>query len=474
MRTHPDIAALRNNSLSNPEEERLLREAVIVGECEDIIYTARSIIREALSPNDAMKWFAQVGLFIPKIGTATGAEPSLTERSSPDRVKRLPELGKEFLPPYPAKWCDITIFHILRPGIYILMSGPKDTGKTICAFLSISQLLSGLQPWPFFRRTCEITENICYVDGETEQDKLDEYLTQFGLKKFINKRLFLLSIFDDHLPEFCAKFSLRSEQFREGLKQYVLDKGCRYLFLDNLLSLTGNKCDASAPAILEWISELQRVGICVVLIHHSELDDYTKARGNADYSNKARAIIQLAPKETLLEAKNLPSSLRPLATDPMLTVGIHYQCVKCAPILTRSTFWVSLPLGGSDFQFRCAFDASGEQIDCPWPDDLNNLSEVAMGTSPMGNEALACPAVDRDDESPIHDKIQCHPPLSPAQSMVLTAIEDAGGSAKRAKIQAECQLSENTTLKILRELIDRKLIEVIGKGKDIYYARKLQ
>lgn len=51
------------------------------------------------------------------------------------------------------------------------------------------------------------------------------------------KRFLGLSKFAPELPEFCNSFSLTDQSFRDGLRRYLMEHQCRFVFLDNLTAL---------------------------------------------------------------------------------------------------------------------------------------------------------------------------------------------------------------------------------------------
>ena len=75
------------------------------------------------------------------------------------------------------------------------------------------------------------------MDAETPYDEFCANLKQYHLDMEEGKRFLGLSKFAPELPEFCNSFSLTDQSFRDGLRRYLMEHQCRFVFLDNLTAL---------------------------------------------------------------------------------------------------------------------------------------------------------------------------------------------------------------------------------------------
>lgn len=152
-------------------------------------------------------------------------------------ISELPPANPAMIPPVAFKLADVTLYHSFRPGSLAILLGAKGAGKTQCALSACHALLAGNIPWPFFEGCLDDVGNIVYVDAETPYDEFCANLKQHYLDMEKGKRFFGLSKLTPGLPEFCNNFSLTDQFFRDGLRRYLMEHQCRFVFLDNLTAL---------------------------------------------------------------------------------------------------------------------------------------------------------------------------------------------------------------------------------------------
>lgn len=426
-------------------EKGLLANVVVMPECDNPVAALRKCAKDAMPLKEYMALGMQNGLF--KIDRAIAAETADTNKQL-----CLPPPAKEQLPKPPSSLKGVILQDIYRPGIYIIIVGAKGAGKTLLGLSGIRCLLNKNASLPFFPSNGADNGNICLVDGETPHDEFSENLKRFDLDNELNKRLFILSIFGDDLPEFCDEFSLKSEIFREGLKRYCLTNQCRYIVIDNLLSLTGNEPSGCSHIVLQWIMDLQRAGITTILVHHRDTRE-DKARSSQDYVNKARVWIHLVGRDEILDNERVPLAAREKAKENGLTLGIKYNAVKSASILDGMTYWFHLFFGTPDWELLSVTDRIGEEI---------SLEPLSPSKPQIVKEA-------KEAEKNAHTK-PSNDGLSPSEREVYNIIVGAGGSSTRKDIQEKWGAGENKTQKTLNSLIDKGLIFKKGSGPNTYYV----
>ncbi len=64
LHKHPNSEALRQITLTNEEETKMLRETVVVPECDDIISTLRGIVTSATDFKGSEEWLTALGLLV--------------------------------------------------------------------------------------------------------------------------------------------------------------------------------------------------------------------------------------------------------------------------------------------------------------------------------------------------------------------------------------------------------------------------
>lgn len=480
LHTRPNRPDWRLQEVTDAEERRLLQEAIVVPDCENILSRLRKTVANALDENGYAAWGQNLGIFKkPPVALQEGTASAMAKMPS------LPKPHESLMPSRPIKIADVLLSHTIRPGSYIIIGGKKGGGKTQLILSLCRNLLCKTNGWPFFRFDGTFMENICLVDGETPPDEYAENLKQHGLKAYEGKRLFSLSVFASELPEFCQTFSLRNQQFREGLIDYLIRHRCRVLLLDSLLLLTGHDPNSCVKEILDFIKQLQGLGVCVVLTNHNfqenkvkmtaekNADKDSKMRANEDYFNEARVVINIVDRDEILARQSFPGTVRNSATKNGLTLGIQYRHHKAAPILERSTFFFRLPYGGCDWNFLGATGPNEMPESWSVPEfeeygvapNITTMSELPLAMSEMTSQ----PQNAADSNLSQIDLKTKLPALHPQARSVYEAIQQNGGSATRSEIERKCALPKDAALERINELIYQNLLKKDGTGRGAYY-----
>lgn len=457
LHTSPPCDGWRNVQLEYEEASRLIREAVVVSECINIIDTIRNAIKNALDITGFQKWGEALRIL--------KSPKSALDKPEEEENSKLPKPTELQMPSRPQTLSEVNIFHTFRPGTYIYLVGRKGSGKTQLCFSLCYQLLYRTSCWPFFPAENIFGENICVVDGETPQDEFDENLRQYGLKEFLGKRLFCLTVLGEDQPDFMRDFSLGKDVCRKSLKQYLIQKKCRLLILDCLLLLTDHSPNSCVRDVLNFIKYLQQCGICVVLINHKHQENNDKARANEDYLNEARVVINIVDRDEIIASASSPAIAKEYASKDGLTLGLKYTHQKAAPILQNKTIYLHLPLFSKKWRF---LDATGtEFIPSLWQ-DYDKTGEYSVingdGKLALARNEDACESIENNKD--LSKKLAR---LSPDARKVYDAIKVNCGSSKRDDLEKACDKSKDTILKLLGELIAEHLVESSGNGRGTFY-----
>lgn len=437
-------------------EAELLHTVVVLDAVERPVWQVQQAVKDSVSYDVFEAWGQQLGIF--KAPKETSAQTSMASTFA------LPPADPALTPAPAHSLADVTLHHTMRSGNYIMLLGAKGAGKTQVALSTCRSILKGNAIWPLFRGT-GIADNVVYIDAETPYDEYCANLEQHGLAGEAGHRFFGISKFAPGLPEFCETFSLTDAKFREGLLHYLLTHQCRYVFLDNLTALMGDAVHQgkAAQEVLDWVENLQKYGLCVVLVHHkSEYETIApqkdKARGSQLFIIRARTVIGLVNKEEILDACLGTAAVQESALQDGLTIGIRYQVSKPAPILERKTFWLYLPLGASEWKFLAATGADGKEI-------MLSMEEMTDGAK-LVSEREGSPVV----SSNAHFQPTTEHDLSPDERRVVEALRKE--PSKRHKVQEQTGVAEDKALALLHSLINRNLVVKKGEGKATYYSLK--
>lgn len=410
------------------------------------------ITNKALSISDFKEKLVKIGLSPAKKGSSQKNNPAL------------PPASPALTPAKAFELADVTLYHTMRPGSYVMIAGKKGAGKTQVALSACHSILNGNIMWPFFSGAGTPAGNVAYIDAETPYDEFCANLDQHCLAGEQGKRFFGLSIFAPDLPEFCDTFSLENSGFREGLTNYLQKNECRFVFFDNLSALMGDKLNYGnfSDEVLEWVKALQSHNQCVVFVHHKSEDAEANqhgvnARGSHLFTTLARTFIGLVSSAEILNGALGTEDIQKAAARDGLTVGLRFDVSKPAPILEKKTFWLHLPLGASEWEFLAATGADGQKIELPMDGATAEIG-AANNKEPLQPVAGTPPAVAAEHN------------LSPDQRRVFEILKK--GPAKRKKIQKEAGFYEDKIRELLKSLIELGLVNREGQGKATYYTQR--
>lgn len=445
------------DSLTDAEAE-LLRGAVVLDDVERPLSMVKQLVNEAIPYDAYLEWGQKVGIF--KVSKGVGV------KSPAVHCRALPPDDPAMVPARASQLADVTLYHTMRPGNYVVLLGAKGAGKTQTALSICRSLFNGNITWPLFRGAEIDPGNIAYVDAETPYDEYCANLQQHALAEEQGSRFWGLSRFAPDLPAFCNTFSLMDSAFREGLAEFLLENKCRFVFLDNLSALMGDGVHQgkAAEGLLDWVKRLQGHGLCVVLVHHkSSGDDAThhgvKARGSHLFTTLARtAIVLVGSAEILNNSLGTDEVQKVAAHDDGLTVGIRFDASKAAPVLEKKTLWLHLPLGGSEWEFLAITGADGREIELPSALSVATTETRAQGNVPSfestGSESTGFA-------------------LSPDEGKVLKYIQEKT-SAQTSDVCALLHCRDTKARGVLQRLESVGLLESFGQGRGAGYRLALK
>lgn len=445
LHSPPRVELEQGRENLSSQEAALLRDTRFIDDKKMSLAGAQQIIEKAIPYDEYKAWGQDMGIFKrPKDSVATISSSALQGLPSPDPSE---------IPPAPRELEDVVLHHFIRPGSNVLVLGAKNAGKTQFA-LSVCQALrqKGVM-CSIFHNEAKVPCKVAYVDAETPLDEFQANLKRYNLNN--DDGFFGLSKFGDKPQGFPNSFSLIHQEFRDWLRDFIVEKGYRYVVLDNLTALMGNNVDYGSPAqeVIDWIEQLQIANICAVLIHHktdfdAESTRY-KGRGSRIFNIRARNVIELIGKDEILKHP-ASETIKTAALQEGLAIGIRFKTCKAAGLLDGKTFYAHLHLGAPHWDSLGATGADGQPIRLPAAKESLLPDKDTSGPPATGS---------------LHDKLKG---LSPDQRRVVEILE--ARPAKRAEIETQLDCCEDKALTVLNDLIDMKVIRRDGQGKSTYYA----
>ena len=430
-------------------ESQLLDASIVLEDWERPSLLVKYIMERSVPYAEFKAWGQRLGLF-----KTTEQDSSGTTTSANSLVLFQPQSSSGAQ--QSAHITDVGTSQIFAPSGIVLLHGLKDAGKSMFCFAAAKALITGEKLFGLFRS--DETDKLVYVDSETPQSLLTERLNQFGLAAEVGQRLFLLSKFDHAAPDYA--FSLTDHVFRDKLENTLLERGCRYLLLDNLTSLMdeGRVYQSSVVSgFFQWVEKLQQQhGICTILVHHTQDDanagtGSAKTRGSQEFSIRAHTEVVLIRATEILEKKLGTEAVLQTAERDGLTLGVCFKVCKAACVLQKKTFWLHLPLGASQCRFLGVTGADGHEVAC---------SPAAVKNADLSPDTSAGP----DSEEAGLTGLD----LSQDEQRVYTYITERK-TAQTGAIGTLLQCQETKARSILKRLEAVGLIEAFGKGPTAGY-----
>lgn len=440
-------------------ESTLLRLSKVLNDEFQPVAVLRNIIKGATPYSEFIAWGQALGIFKAHQGLPMKV-------ASADDAPVLSEPNPALTPAPAYKLSDVTLYHTMRPGNYVMILGAKGAGKTQLALSLSGALLKGNVQWPLFSGQVMNAGNVAYVDAETPYDEYGVNLEQHGLAPELGLRFLGLNKFAPNLPDFCNIFNLADENFREGLFRYLLQHQCRFVFFDNLAALMGDLVDhgKSASDVLDWVEKLQKSGLCVVFVHHkagyeTASPNKDKARGSQLFAIRARAIIALLSKTEILDNELGTEAVQTKARCDGLTAGLRFAANKTAPVLEHKSLWLHMPLGSAQWEFLALTGVDGEELeflnDCCKP-------EIQHADTPVTHPA---------PHDGAGEVLHWEEPLqgcSPDEIKVYEYI-GAHGKAQNADVRKILGCETTKAGEVLNSLMERGLIKREGNGPQTHY-----
>lgn len=441
------------NVLSNAEKY-ILDQSASLSDDINIYSFLRSKINHALTVDEFTKIYQSLGIFKRKSSESVISQ----ERTRAPLAVTLTPADPDWELPMPRTLNDVRINHILKPGNLILLIGIKNAGKTRLSYLLLESTLHLQSTLPLFSSHVGAPfANIMLIDGESEERELNQNLIQHGLGQDIDIRLHVISRFQETLPPWAENFTLTDVNFRNGLIHELQQKQCRILVLDNLTDLLGSAVnyENKANEIINWIRQLQKDGVCVILLHHKSADNSktnsTKTDGSQIFKKLSRTIINVFGVKEIIANELGTKDVQNFAKESGLTAGIEFAVCKYAPILDNVTIWAHLPFGAQEWKYICTTDRAGNEVDwCP-------------------NSGISTTVLDTQTFKKSTSIEEIHPKASRVYNALLAFGDYVKIGNIVSKFQREKGMGEDTIRKILKDLHDNGSVDIRGNNQGTTY-----
>ena len=163
---------------------------------------------------------------------------------------------------------EILLDPIIHAKSLTMLHAYRGVGKSFFAMSLAYAIATGSK---FLRWKAYKHSNVLYIDGEMQANLLQKRFSKIA-KNFDTKvnAMDNLHIFSADLQPFTS-IDIANGLMQKNINDIIFNENIKFVILDNLSSLTKiDELDGNAWLIIqEWLMELRKQGIAVLLVHHS-------------------------------------------------------------------------------------------------------------------------------------------------------------------------------------------------------------
>lgn len=430
-------------------ELALIDNAILIDSFENASNLISHIESNALQPDEFYAWLKEV-----KLIKADKSSPEMAKSSSIS----IPLLQLTDVSASPDDYRRISLTEFFCGDNITLIHGRKNSGKTYVSLSIAIALALGSGCYNFIQGTPPIKG--LYFDGETLPKVLHQRMKQFNRNNAID--VFSLKQVSNNDSNW-GGFNLAEETYREKLTELLIAKQYDFLVLDNISCLIGNRgpsLEDVAQKIMNWVTYLSNKKISVLIIHHTS-EDKEKIAGSDIWRRRGTNEVQLIGKQDLSAYPNLPTSIKNIASNKGLFIGIRYNSSKSCSILENKIAWNHLPFNDSQWNFLGWTDETGKALE----EDSEDSYAVACKTAEFDTSEEQNAVLNSFDEeceqlnsSTLSDKLQEY----------YDKIHEKYGTDEfsRSNVEELFGVSKGKACNILRDL----KLSPKGSGNNITYS----
>lgn len=408
------------DGLSEGEAE-LLNRATYLDSVERPSLLLQRVVENALPYEDFKDWGQKLGIFkkresISTLPTAIQANPFVPEplvlSASFERQRIENELDA-----------------LITPENTTLLWGPSNVGKSYAALEIAKVLISG---GAAFGLRSAGGKKVCYLDGEQDSTRTGERLHQL----YGGEPLYQQQVQGAFFYKALDSSSLRVPDAPTMMAQAVVGCGSNVVIIDNLISLFPS-AKQNPSKMLEFIQSLEKNGVAVIVVHHSEKTGQTFL-GASELGALSKNIFKLMPVESTEEKSSEITQARP-AKGPLARITL--EKTKVLPCAEGKDVVAHLPIGGQWHVLQGGFveDVPESQ---PETQIVTEHNKDTVSTSQIAD-------------------------LSPDERKVYEVLQK--GTATRAEIEAAVGFKKDKTRAVLTQLLERGCVKSCGSHKGTYY-----
>lgn len=383
-------------------EQNLLKNAEFVDHCEIPDNLTKKIIEKALSPKAFHEWFKQCTQKDKTSNNLQTPASDLTKLSF-CRQKTHESVLTDF------SQVPATIF--FGNGNISLLHARKDSGKSFAALEIAKTLSSNSDCFSLINGTSPL--KTLYIDGETNENTLNQRLSQLQCQEGAPIVFSLKALSKNNITPWCS-FNLSDENHRKALNELLHKEEIKFLILDNITCLVGDRgiiSEKIAQEVMNWVTELSN-DVSILIIHHTN-EEKDKISGSDIWRRRCTNELQLLGKKDLETVPDLPEELKNIAKScDGVFFGMRCNSSKSCSILKDKIIWASLPLGASKWNLHAVTDEYGKVLKdlslehheeilpenttpmSPDPTELPELSDYDKIYNKFGFESFSRPDID--------------------------------------------------------------------------------
>ncbi|MBE1427194.1 hypothetical protein H4684_003883 [Desulfomicrobium macestii] len=346
---------------------------------------------------------------------------------------------------------------LISPNNMLLIVGFSNSGKGMVLLTFLQGIAYGTDAF-FFKGHSQ--RKVYIIDGESGETRLLQRINQlesaYKSTTTDDNNFFYLSLRDLD-PK--IEFNLMSQDWRNKVKQEMIDNDAKVLAIDNLFSIS-QKASTSLnkwDELLRWFEGLQYAGIAIILAHHTG-KERDRPYGLSQIQSQLQTLLLVKDREYIskefYKSTHKNSFMDNFFNEEGSFIRLKFQECKPIPYLDGKSYFYHLPLPDEENGHYYKWISEDEF-------EKENFNTINLSHSKSMNNCLV--DIDRFD---INDKAYLE-----NNPIALQVVEYAKTKNKfnGSDLEHDLGLKKRKRNKVLNSLVTYCILDRTGSTSDTFY-----
>lgn len=346
---------------------------------------------------------------------------------------------------------------LISPNNILLLVGFSNAGKGMVLLTFLQGIAYGTDAF-FFKGHSK--RKVYIIDGESGETRLLQRINQlesaYKSTTTDDDNFFYLSLRDLD-PK--IEFNLMSKDWRNKVKQEMIDNDAKVLAIDNLFSIS-QKASTSLnkwDELLKWFEELQYAGIAIILAHHTG-KERKRPYGLSQIQSQLQTLLLVKDREYIskefYKSTHKNSFMDNFFNEEGSFIRLKFQECKPIPYLEGKSYLYHLPLPDEENGHYYRWISEDDFVN----ENLKNANQPHSKS--MNNFLVDIDRPDINDNAYLED----NPIASQVVEYAKTKVKFNGSDLHR-----DLGLPKRKRTKVLNFLVSVCILDKTGSTSDTFY-----